>query len=99
MTAFGEEAAVRGKVTNEEGVSCEACHGPGSGYYKMSTMKKLYAGEIEDATVGLAKPDEALCVKCHNEESPTYQPFDFATFSAKIAHPVPEKAKAEAPAE
>ena len=31
--------------TLEEGVSCEACHGAGSSYWKMTTMKKLAAGE------------------------------------------------------
>ena len=35
------------KITLEEGVSCEGCHGPGSGYKKMKTMKGLFTGEIE----------------------------------------------------
>jgi hypothetical protein len=96
VTAYGEPAEVRGeKLTFDEGVGCEACHGPGSEYYKMTAMKKLYAGEIEPASVGLVEADEALCKKCHNEKSPTYQAFDFKTFSAKIAHPVPPKEEAK----
>lgn len=89
VTAHGVAAEVRGKVTNEEGVGCESCHGPGSEYYKMSTMKALYAGEVEGASVGLVEANEALCVTCHNEKSPTFKGFDFAKYSAQIAHPVP----------
>jgi len=96
VTAFGEPAEVRGdKLGNEEGVGCEECHGPGSEYYKMSVMKKLYAGEIEPATVGLVEPTAELCKTCHNEKSPTYKPFDFKTFAAKIAHPVPAEEEKE----
>jgi hypothetical protein len=93
VTAHGKPAAIRGGVKDDEGVGCEACHGPGSEYQKLTVMKQLYAGEIEPATVGLIEPTEAVCKTCHNEKSPTYKPFDFKTFSAKIAHPVP---KAEA---
>lgn len=93
VTAHGKAAAVRGGVTDAEGVGCEACHGPGSEYQKMTVMKQLAAGEVEAAKVGLVVPTEALCKTCHNEKSPTYKAFDFKTFSAKIAHPVP---KAEA---
>ena len=42
----------------------------------------------------MSAPTEELCKGCHNERSPTYQPFDFATAAAKIAHPVPAKEKA-----
>jgi hypothetical protein len=34
-------------------------------------------------------PDEKLCVTCHNKENPFHKEFNFATFSAKIAHPDP----------
>jgi len=88
-TAAGKSAEIRGKVTNAEGINCEACHGPASGYYKMSTMKKLAAGEVEPASVGLTLPDETTCKGCHNEESPTFKEFDFDTFFKKIAHPKP----------
>ena len=29
------------KITLEEGVSCESCHGPGKGYYKKKTMQAI----------------------------------------------------------
>lgn len=91
-TGHGAAAEVRGAVTNEEGVGCEACHGPGSEYYKMTAMKKAYAGEIEGASVGLMTVDEASCKTCHNEKSPTFKGFDFAKQAAMIAHPVPAAA-------
>ncbi|MEZ4386736.1 MAG: cytochrome c family protein [Candidatus Krumholzibacteriia bacterium] len=74
-----------------DGVGCEACHGPGSAYKSNAVMKAITAGETDGATVGLITPDEALCRTCHNEESPTFKGFDFAEYSAKIAHPNPEK--------
>ena len=73
----------------EEGVSCEACHGPGSLYKKVSIMKD----EAKAKTLGLIEPDEQLCLKCHNKQSPTYKPFVFAEASKTIAHPLPGKGK------
>lgn len=78
------------KITLEEGVSCESCHGPGSGYKSMSVMKALYAGETKPETVGLIMPDEKTCTGCHNKENPFHKEFNFAEAVKKIAHPVPE---------
>ena len=41
VTAYGASADIRGKLTNEEGVSCEACHGAGSKYKKMKKEMQL----------------------------------------------------------
>ena len=91
VTAFTVMADLENqKITMEEGVSCESCHGAGSGYYKKATMKGIAAGEIEAASVGLVMPDEAVCAGCHNDESPTFESFDFAKASVEIAHPIPE---------
>jgi hypothetical protein len=81
------------KVTLEEGVSCESCHGPGSEYSKMSTMKAIAAGTQDAKAVGLVIPTAAVCQKCHNEESPTFKGFKFEEMAAKIAHPDPTLAK------
>ena len=70
-----------------EGVSCESCHGPGSMYKGASVMKNRELA----LTKGLVIPDEALCKTCHNEESPTYVPFNYEEKVAKIAHPIPAK--------
>lgn len=71
------------KIT--EGISCETCHGPGSGY-KSNTVMKDQAKAIAK---GLIVPDEKLCKGCHNEESPTYKDFNYEEALKTIAHPVP----------
>jgi hypothetical protein len=87
VTAFGVADSLKDTtLTLAEGVGCEVCHGPGSDYKKMSTMKDR-AKAIE---AGLLIPDEKTCLKCHNETSPTYKPFKYAERQAQIAHPTPK---------
>ena len=74
-------------IKAEEGVSCESCHGPGSMYKGASVMKNQKVA----LTKGLILPTEEVCKTCHNEESPTFKGFDYAEYSAKIAHPNPAK--------
>ena len=88
-TAFGLELSETQTITIEEGVSCETCHGAGSAYKSSTTMKD----HAKSMAAGLIMPDEKLCKKCHNPESPNYKEFDFKTYSAKIAHPNPAKEK------
>lgn len=96
VTGHGVDKEFLGeKYAATEGVGCESCHGPGGDYGKMKTMKAITSGEIEPASVGLVIPDEKVCVGCHNEESPTYEEFDFEKMAAKIAHPIPEERKAK----
>jgi nitrate/TMAO reductase-like tetraheme cytochrome c subunit len=76
---------------NVDGVGCESCHGPGSGYKTMAVMKAIDAGTTKAADVGLIMPDEKVCVTCHNAESPTFKEFKFAEAVKKIAHPTPAK--------
>jgi len=75
------------KYRADEGVGCEACHGPGGDYWKMETMKD----RARSVSAGLILPNEKVCRGCHNPESPSYKEFDFQTFAAKIAHPNPQK--------
>jgi hypothetical protein len=77
----------KGKLTMEEGVSCESCHGPGSVYRKRSIM----ISHEKSLANGLILPTKEVCVKCHNKENPFYKPFDFDKYVAKIAHPTPKK--------
>ena len=83
---LGAELNAKTKYVVEEGVGCEACHGAGSAYKSKKVMKD------HDAAVaaGLLLEGEATCVKCHNDESPTFKAFDFEARWAEIAHPVPE---------
>jgi len=73
------------KYKAEDGVSCEACHGPGGDYNKLSVMKDPALAKA----AGLLMPAEADCKKCHNAESPTFKGFDWKTFYPKIAHEYP----------
>jgi hypothetical protein len=84
-TAASVDKSLIATLTPTEGVSCESCHGPGSGYKSATIMKdKKYAMEN-----GLIEPNQKVCEKCHNKENPFYKPFDFVAYSAKIAHPNP----------
>ena len=90
----GYEAAADLKdpsLTMEEGISCEACHGPGSQYKSLKVMKDIAAGTVKGADFGLVTPDINLCVKCHNTKSPTFKEFKFEEAAKKIAHPLPKK--------
>lgn len=72
-------------IKMSEGVSCESCHGPGSLYKGASVMKNRELSMQK----GLILPTEEVCKTCHNEESPTYKPFNYSEAVAKIAHPDP----------
>lgn len=74
----------------KEGVGCETCHGPASDWIKEEVHTKDKSAALK---VGMTVPDEALCKKCHNKDSPSYKEFDFAKFSKEIAHPNPERKK------
>lgn len=75
------------KLKLEDGVQCESCHNPGEKYWTMTIMKdrdKAIANGLN------ASPDESVCVKCHNSESPTFTGFDFAEKKKIITHPRPK---------
>jgi hypothetical protein len=80
----------KGAYTVEEGIGCEACHGPGSEYKSMSIMKD----KEKAIAAGLLLHDQKFCLTCHNQESPTFKEFKYEERWATIAHPVPE-AKSE----
>jgi hypothetical protein len=60
-----------------EGVQCESCHGPGSAY-KTKTIMQDKKKSIE---MGMTEPTKEVCIKCHNEKSPTFKGFDFDKYS------------------
>ena len=67
------------KIPVEEGVSCESCHGAGSDYKSKETMQsrdKSVAG-------GMVYPATKNCVKCHNAESPSWNPERYTTKDGK----------------
>ncbi len=73
------------EITKDEGVGCEACHGPGSGYYSASDhvdyldregayMKAIKKGMYPVLSIvdSHLKKREKLCLSCHNESRPCY---------------------------
>jgi len=90
VTAFDAPASAKAdSYTQEEGVGCESCHGPGSLYKSMKVMKALTAGEQDPKAVSFISGDEETCLTCHNEKSPTYKPFVYTEAWKQIAHPIP----------
>ena len=83
----GAKAVKRMKAL--QGVGCESCHGAGSAYKSKKVKVAIVAGTVEPVSVGLLEINEKTCVACHNEESPTFKPFNYEERSAKIAHPRP----------
>jgi nitrate/TMAO reductase-like tetraheme cytochrome c subunit len=82
VTAYNLKDRQGLKFSYEEGVTCEACHGPGEFYMKMNIMKD----KALCLKNGLTVPDAKLCKSCHNEESPTYKPFEFNAKWKAIEH-------------
>jgi len=87
----GKAAAKR--MTSLQSVSCEACHGAGSDYKGKKNMRAIFEGEISAEEHGLVVQNEKVCKACHNEESPTYQPFDYEEKKEEIAHSFPIELK------
>jgi hypothetical protein len=81
------------KVSKEEGVSCEACHGAASGYKTIHSKPENEAKAVAAGLILGNKDDSKLCEQCHNAESPTFKKFVLAEMWAKIAHAKPEKKK------
>lgn len=90
VTAYGVPAERLGPgYRHEDGVSCEACHGPG-GDYLLSHWRGQRGFESREAAGFVIYRDlddrDRLCRSCHNPLSPTYKPFNVASFSAAIRH-------------
>ncbi len=83
-----DKALIGAKFKVEDGVQCETCHGPGSGYKAMAVMKN----KEESKKKGLMVHDDAakFCKTCHNSESPTFKDFKYDEMWKKIAHSVPK---------
>jgi hypothetical protein len=88
VTGYGADPSLFDKTyKKEDGVGCESCHGPGKDYKNIKIMK-----DVEQAKAnGLILPTEEVCRKCHNEESPTFKPFNFEERYAEITHPMPKQ--------
>ena len=86
----GAEPPKGEKYSMEEGVTCEACHGPAGDYIKSHIKKGNQKQAMAD---GLIMPTEELskelCVRCHNQESPTYKKFEYKDAVKLVEHHKP----------
>jgi len=82
-TTAGPDAGVK----PDEGIGCERCHNPGSGYKGLSVMKDR-AKSIEAGMRDMGSPEtiETMCRTCHNEKSPSFKAFNFAERWEEIKH-------------
>ena len=83
--------AVKAPELKSEGVTCEVCHGPGSGYKKLNIMQDREKAVQNGLVLYNADPGaiQAHCLKCH--QNPHGNPFDFRTAWDSIKHPIPGK--------
>jgi YVTN family beta-propeller protein len=80
-TSGGIEAAAQESYYLDEGVGCEACHGPGSEYQFEAVMIDHQAA----LAAGLKEVNQDTCMPCHAEAHG--KPFEYASAAAAIAHP------------
>ncbi len=82
--------AAKAPELKAEGVTCEVCHGPGSGYRKLNIMQDK-AKAVENGLVlyGDSSAIQAHCLECH--QNPHGKPFDFKAAWDLVKHPVPAK--------
>ena len=106
-TGFGiDKKLLKKSFKHDGGVGCETCHGPGDKHARArfraaneeEDEEEGFGDEEEAATyteipageIGMDITRE-LCVKCHNNESPTYKPFCFYLRVEKVRHLNPLK--------
>jgi hypothetical protein len=85
--AQDEDGLYAGSFRRQEGVTCEACHGPGSDYVDPGIMADREAFLARGGVV----PDEATCRRCHRNR----ERFSYEEWSPRMAHPLPEPAAAD----
>ena len=104
VTAFGvPEEQIKKGFDPKLGVQCETCHGPGDNHVKArmaAVAKAAGSGELPKGPQPIDPSEMSsqigmdTCLRCHNEESPTFKPFCFCERAAKIRHLDPRKTHA-----
>jgi hypothetical protein len=99
VTAHGVDARlIKYDLDPNDSVQCESCHGAGADYRKRSIM----SDSEKSIAKGMIEPSADVCLSCHNDDSPSWDPdqytlpgggkagFDYEQAKAKIVHPTPE---------
>lgn len=93
-----EKKAFHAAIVKEDGVQCESCHGPASLHLPYGKIMLRKKGQETDLESMIIRPDETVCLTCHNDESPAWNPekytlddgtkagFDFERDFETIAH-------------
>ena len=102
VTAHGANfRLIKFELAQTDSVQCESCHGAGADYRKRSVM----ADEKKAVKKGLVEQAAEVCLACHNDESPSWNPtqytladgseagFDYEQAKQKIVHPTPEEVR------
>ena len=94
-TFHAAPANLRNGIKEDEGISCEGCHGAGSSY-RTPAVKRNRSVAVRS---GLIIQDETSCAKCHNSEAPfycvygLYKGLDFEKAFIKASHLDPDLPK------
>ncbi len=82
--------AAKAPELKAEGVTCEVCHGAGSGYRKLLIMQDK-AKAVQNGLILYPESGaiQAHCMKCH--QNTHGKAFDFKAAWERIKHPVPGK--------
>ncbi len=88
VTAFGaDDSQIASSYSQEDGVTCEVCHGPSSEYADADHGPDVANREAIGFRILKNLPERReVCTSCHNPASPTYVPFNLREFSRDIAH-------------
>lgn len=98
VTAYGVAAnELKKSFKPDQGVQCESCHGPGENHFKVRFAESQKGGTPAPVGEGEIKKGRTmeLCKTCHNENSPTFQPFCLKERMEKIEHLDPRKKRTE----
>jgi YVTN family beta-propeller protein len=82
----------------EDGLQCEACHGPGSEY----AVQEIMQNQERAIANGLLMPTRDSCMMCHrvkgsHEAVLKKKPFQIDQASLRVAHPIPREKPAVQP--
>ena len=88
---------VHPRFPRNRGVQCESCHGPGEKHFEIRLRAAASKEELPiTADEIITQPPKETCLGCHNEQSPSFQPFCMKSFASKIEHLDPRKERTEA---